>query len=210
MNIKRFALGPLWTNGYIVSSSAGDTLLIDPAAEGETLVKWMAENGLKLSAVLLTHGHIDHVSAISEPGLAGKADIYIHPGDADMIKNPEKEFANRLGFKFSGVDPALVRELNDGDVLTFGPLSVKVIATPGHTQGSVCYLIKEDNSEVLFSGDTLFAGSVGRTDLAGGDADKLHKSLLILKGLSPELEVCPGHGPATTIYDESRRNPFWP
>ena len=211
MNIKRFALGPLLTNGYLVSDRHGTAVFIDPAAETSFIMDWVKSNNLELKAVLLTHGHIDHVAGLGEDGFLDtvKGDIYINKADSVMLTNPSKGLARSFGFNFDGISS--YKDIKDGDELSFGDIRVKVIATPGHTEGSVCLLMGEDEGEnVLFSGDTLFAQSVGRTDLPGGSIADLEKSLVKLASFPPELAVYPGHGPSTTIFDEMRKNPFWP
>ena len=211
MNIKRFALGPLMTNGYLVSDRHGTAVFIDPAAETSVIMDWIKSNNLNLKAVLLTHGHIDHVAGLGENDFSDivKGEIYINNGDSAMVTNPPKELARSFGLSFNGISS--FKAMNDGDKLSFGDIQVKIIETPGHTEGSVCLLVEEDEGEsVLFSGDTLFARSVGRTDLPGGDITALEKSLIKLASLPPDLAVYPGHGPGTTIFDEMRKNPFWP
>jgi glyoxylase-like metal-dependent hydrolase (beta-lactamase superfamily II) len=141
-------------------------------------------------------------------GLAA-GEIYLNQADSEMALNPQKEFAQMLGLNFNGI--SAFNNVEDGDELSFGDIKVKIIATPGHTEGSVCFLIGErDGQAALFSGDTLFAQSVGRTDLPGGDFSALEESLVVLSSLPPELVVYPGHGPSTTIFDEMKNNPFWP
>jgi len=211
MNIKRFALGPFLTNGYIVSDRHGTAIIIDPAGETSIIIDWIKRNNLELKAVLLTHGHVDHVAGLEENCFSDmiNEDIYMNQGDSEMVLNPSKELGLDLGFHFSGISS--FTNINDEDELLFGDIRVKVIATKGHTQGSVCFMVTEgEDKPVLFSGDTLFAGSVGRTDLPGGDYSALERSLVKLASFPPELVVYPGHGPSTTIFDEMRKNPFWP
>ena len=211
MNMKRFALGPLWTNGYLISDRQGSAVFIDPAAETSIIMDWLKANNLDLKAVLLTHGHIDHVAGLGENGFSDMADgqVYINRGDSEMLTNPPREFGQRFGLIFDGISS--FKDINDGDELSFGDIRVKIIATPGHTEGSVCFLVWENGEDpALFSGDTLFAQSIGRTDLPGGNFGALEKSLIKLASLPPELAVYPGHGPSTTIFDESKKNPFWP
>jgi glyoxylase-like metal-dependent hydrolase (beta-lactamase superfamily II) len=211
MNIKRFALGPLFTNGYLISDHNGNAVFIDPAGETLIITGWIKENNLKLKAILLTHGHIDHIAGLEENSFSDtvNGDIYINKADSNMVLNPQKELVQMLGFNFNGISS--YKNMEDGEELAFGDIMVKVIATPGHTEGSVCLLIGERGGRsALFSGDTLFAMSVGRTDLPGGDFSALERSLTKLASLPSELVVYPGHGPSTTIFDEMRKNPFWP
>ena len=211
MNVRKFVLGCLETNGYLVSDKHGNAIFIDPAAETSIIMDWIKENNLVLKAVLLTHGHIDHVAGLGEGCFSDvvNGQIYVHRGDSEMIINPPKEFGRRFGIEFDGI--SLINDMKDGDELSFGDIRVKVIETSGHTEGSVCLLTRENEGEsVLFSGDTLFAQSVGRTDLPGGNSLALHESLIKLTSLSPEMVVYPGHGPSTTISAEMRSNPFWP
>ncbi|MCL1874845.1 MAG: MBL fold metallo-hydrolase [Synergistaceae bacterium] len=211
MNVKRFALGAFWTNGYLISDRHGNAVFIDPAAETDIIMDWIKVNKLELKAILLTHGHIDHTAGMEDRSFRDMVagEIYINKRDSEMVLNPKKEINQRLGFIFSGI--SAYKNLEDGDELSFGEIKVKVIATPGHTEGSVCLLIGErEGQTALFSGDTLFAQSVGRTDLPGGNYSALVESLVKLSSLPPELVVFPGHGPGTTLFDEMRKNPFWP
>ena len=211
MKVKRFALGPLMTNGYLISDQHGNAIFIDPAAETSIVLDWIRGNKLELKAVLLTHGHVDHTAGLEDVSFSDlvNGEIYINATDSNMVLKPQKEIAQMLGFSFDGISSC--KNIEDGEELSFGDIIVKVIATPGHTEGSVCLLIRErEEIPALFSGDTLFAGSVGRTDLPGGDFSALERSLVKLASLPSELVVYPGHGPSTTIFNEMRKNPFWP
>jgi glyoxylase-like metal-dependent hydrolase (beta-lactamase superfamily II) len=125
-----------------------------------------------------------------------------------MLKHPPEEMQQALGMECQGVGE--FKTVTDEELLSIGKLEIKVITTPGHTQGSVCYFIQYGRQSVLFSGDTLFAQSVGRTDLPGGDGVMLLDSLRKLAILPDDLPVLPGHGPSTTIGQERQSNPFWP
>jgi len=211
MKVKRFALGPLCTNGYLISDRLGNAIFIDPAAETEIIIDWMKINNMELKAILLTHGHIDHTAGLEDNSFRDMVtgEIYINKADSEMVMNPPSKLGLELGFDFKGISS--FKSIEDGDELSFGDIKVKVISTPGHTKGSVCLLIGEkEGQEALFSGDTLFAQSVGRTDLPGGDYSALEQSLVKLSTLPPELIVYPGHGPGTTIFSEMKKNPFWP
>ena len=210
MHYKRFPLGALWTNGYLFWDEATkDAFFIDPGGNTDDVASFMAGNGLTLRAVLLTHGHIDHTAGLHDFVPMVGDNICIHSGDAEMLRHPSRELQALLGVNFSGVEN--FREIEDGRVMDFPGYTVRVIHTPGHTEGSVCYLITDsDGHKILVSGDTLFAQSVGRTDLEGGDELKLEASLRRLAELPDGLGVLPGHGPETNIGSVRELNPYWP
>lgn len=208
MEIKRFAVGKLWTNCYVISDGTV-AAVVDPGGETSDVEQWIDEHGLAVKWILLTHGHGDHIFGLE--GIRGRAEhgTAIGAGDADKITNASFNLSVMLG------EPTACREaerlLDDGDVLEVGALTLRVITTPGHTPGGVCYIVEENGvPSALISGDTLFARTVGRTDLEGGDQDELASSLKKLRDLPDELDVYPGHGPVTTIGFERRLNPFWP
>ena len=210
MNYKRFPLGALWTNGYLFwDDETKDAFFIDPGGNTEDVKSFISANGLNLKMILLTHGHIDHVAGINELVPLVGNNIYIASEDADTLRNPSIELQALLGVKFGGLVD--FQEITDGRIIDFPGYTIKVIATPGHTEGSVCYLITDSNGhKILVSGDTLFAQSVGRTDLEGGDQLKLESSLRKLAEFPDGLHVLPGHGPDTNIGSERELNPYWP
>lgn len=210
MNYKRFPLGALWTNGYLFwDDETKDAFFIDPGGNTEDVKSFISANGLNLKMILLTHGHIDHVAGINELVPLVGNNIYIASEDADTLRNPSIELQALLGVKFGGIVD--FQEITDGRIIDFPGYTIKVIATPGHTEGSVCYLITDSNGhKILVSGDTLFAQSVGRTDLEGGDQLKLESSLRKLAEFPDGLHVLPGHGPDTNIGSERELNPYWP
>jgi len=186
-----------------------EAFFIDPGGKTEDVTNFMADNNLTLKMILLTHGHIDHTAGINELVPFTGDNIYIHSGDAEMLRHPSRELQALLGVKFGGLET--FREIEDGRTIDFPGYTVKTIATPGHTEGSVCFLITDkDGHKVLVSGDTLFAQSVGRTDLEGGDDVKLEASLRRLAEFDDGLHVLPGHGPDTSIGSERELNPYWP
>lgn len=209
MNYKRFPLGGLWTNGYLFYDESGDAFFVDPGGDAQEVFDFAELNKINIKAVLLTHGHLDHLAGIeSFIPLVGDA-IYISDADSPYLKRPPEDMQRALGMTSRGAEK--FKTIADGDVLSniAGGFEVKVIATPGHTPGSVCYVVKRGD-ELLVSGDTLFAQSVGRTDLPGGDERQLMESILKLSKLPDDLEVLPGHGPTTNIARERKSNPFWP
>ena len=211
MCCKRFPLGGLWTNGYLFFDSGGQertAFFIDPGGDPEDVIEYLNGNKLTLKAVLLTHGHLDHLAGIEKLVPMVGEEIYISKEDASLLRHPPEAVQDALGMKCGGVEA--FRTVSDGDVISISTFDVKVMATPGHTPGSVCYLISKDDNNVLASGDTLFAQSVGRTDLPGGNWDELVSSLGKLAALPDDLLVLPGHGPETTIGRERNSNPFWP
>lgn len=210
MHYKRFPLGALWTNGYLFwDEETKDAFFIDPGGNTKDVTDFTEANGLNLKMILLTHGHIDHVAGIRELVPLVGNNIYIASEDADALRNPSRELQALLGVQFSGI--ADFQEIADGRIIDFPGYTIKVIATPGHTEGSVCFLITDrEGHQILVSGDTLFAQSVGRTDLEGGDSLKLETSLRKLAEFNDGLHVLPGHGPDTNIGSERELNPYWP
>jgi glyoxylase-like metal-dependent hydrolase (beta-lactamase superfamily II) len=193
-------VGFLEVNCYLVwADGAASALVIDPGAEPAKIEAALARHGLKPAAVLLTHGHVDHIGAVGALAAKHGIPVWLHPAEMTLYRSP----ANAL----SPWIPA-VRDLPEpaGEIPSVPGLAFSVLETPGHTRGGVCYYFAD--SATVFTGDTLFAGSVGRTDLPGGDAATLQRSIQKLLELPPETAVFPGHGEPTTIGDEATGNPF--
>lgn len=204
INYDLIVVGPLETNCYLVYCSKSlEAVIIDPGAEAEKLFPIIHELGLRLKAILNTHGHIDHVGANRDFKEKFGLPIYLHPADQALLQRSQQlELSLLLGAK---EPPAPDVNLADGDLIEFGHISLRVIHTPGHTPGSVSFL----GDNYLFSGDTLFCGGVGRTDLPGGSWRDLERSIREkILTLPDETVVLPGHGPATTVGEEKRSNPF--
>jgi len=202
--VERIVCGPLETNCWLVGDDEGGPLVvIDPAGDAEKVAARIAERDV--GCVVLTHGHFDHLGAADEIRDLTGAPLLVHEADAAAIVSPEGSGGTLFGFDHRTAAPD--RTLADGDRIDSGELTLEVVHTPGHTPGSIC-LLGEGH---LFSGDTLFSGSVGRTDFPGGDARALRRSIgERLTPLPDETVVHPGHGPDTTIARERRVNPFFP
>lgn len=202
MIINALSVGPFQANCYIVGSeNTGDGMLIDPGDEADEILGNVARQNLKISLIVLTHGHIDHIGAVKEIKDATKAPIAIHAEDA---KNLSRNATSTMFGLSYPAPPAPDRLLKDGDVIKVGDLSFTVISTPGHSPGSMCLF----GQGVLFSGDTLFREGIGRSDLPGGNYRELMASLHRLMALPEDTVVYPGHGPKTTIGTEKKQNPF--
>jgi len=202
--IKKLEVGPIMANCFIVGcESTKEAVVIDPGDDADRILMTLAKSGLKVKYLINTHGHFDHVGANKRMKEVTGAEIAVHPDDEPMFHELSRS-AMMFGLSAENSPPADIR-LNDGDEITFGKITLKVIHTPGHSKGGICLYTKGH----LFAGDTLFAGSIGRTDLAGGDYDTMISSikekLLIL---DPDTIVYTGHGPETTIGNEKRMNPF--
>jgi glyoxylase-like metal-dependent hydrolase (beta-lactamase superfamily II) len=208
MKIKRFQLGALWTNCYVVWSETGDAVVADPGGPMDEVRDFIARGNLRVQKILLTHGHGDHIMGLNEIRGDAPEGVAIHYEDAGYLTNSAMNLSAMAGLA-SVFDPA-DSELNDGMEFRAGGMKIRVIFTPGHTRGSCCFYISEDGDALLLSGDTLFARSIGRTDLPGGDEATLFASLEKLSALDDSLPVYPGHGPSTTIGEERRLNPYWP
>lgn len=215
MLITGFPAGILACNCYVLARRQGaDAIIVDPGQRAAgTLRRILDENRLTPAAVLLTHGHLDHIWSAQKVADGYGIPVYIHPHDRFMLTDPIRGFGPRLGQLALGAlfrEPRQVVELDrDGDKLDLGDITVNVDHTPGHTRGSVCFRVADGPADVVFSGDTLFAGSVGRTDLPGGSGGQLLGSIVDkLLVLDDATMVHPGHGPATTIGVERATNPF--
>lgn len=208
MQIKRFPLGMLWTNCYLVWNKSGDAVLVDPGGPTAEVRAFLEQENLTLRRVLLTHGHGDHIFGVGEIRSLARDGVAIHAGDAACLTDAAENLSGNLGqpAAFDSADHIL----KDGETLSLGDMTIRVLHTPGHTRGGCCFYITEGEDAVLLSGDTLFARSIGRSDLPGGDEGVLIESLTKLADFPDSLRVYPGHGPDTTIGEERRLNPFWP
>ncbi|MEN4448402.1 MULTISPECIES: MBL fold metallo-hydrolase [Mycobacteriaceae] len=215
MLLTGFPAGMLQCNCYILAARAGsDAIIVDPGQRAMGRIREILdENRLTPSAVLLTHGHVDHIWSAQKVADTYGCPVYIHPEDRFMLTDPIKGFGPRLAQLAFGVlfsEPKQVVELDrDGDKLYLGGITVTVDHTPGHTRGSVVFRVTDGPAELAFTGDTLFKQSVGRTDLPGGSGRDLLNSIVTkLLVLDDDTVVLPGHGPQTTIGAERRTNPF--
>jgi hydroxyacylglutathione hydrolase len=214
--IAGFPAGSFAANCYLVAPGPGEQcLIIDPGQDAEEGIGEIVERyRLQPAAVVLTHGHVDHIWCVAPVCGARNIPAYIHPSDRALLTDPGRGLPLAPGQQlFAGItftEPDDVRELTDGSMLDLAGVQVVVDHTPGHTPGSVTFRLPPAGEPgTLFSGDLLFAGSIGRTDLPGGDYPTILKSLArVCLPLPDDTEVLAGHGPATTIGAERRSNPF--
>lgn len=197
--VKLFKLGKLKTDIYIWwNEKTLEGFVVDPAIESEEVKKFILDKGLKIKYILLTHGHFDHVCGVVEMKKYTLAKVAMHPADIGIMKT-----YNKMG-KLFGYDPEFFEphvELRDEQEIKIGDRTIKVIATPGHSKGGVCFYLPEE--KILFSGDTLFYNVHGRTDLPESSFEEMNQSLKkILTSLPPDTRVLPGHGKETTIKAE--------
>lgn len=205
MDIAIIPVGMLGTNCYLLQSEKKSCAIIDPGAQGKKILDIIEKEGLTPRMILLTHGHHDHIGAVKE--IAKKCTdikVYIGADDLELIEDATK---NRAAMHFQQTDDYIIKgaeTLKDGQELTVDELTIRVVTTPGHTRGGVAYLCRD----VMFSGDTLFAGECGRCDLYGGDYEVMKKSLKKLAELEGDYEVYPGHGDSSTLEKERKTNRY--
>jgi glyoxylase-like metal-dependent hydrolase (beta-lactamase superfamily II) len=204
VEITEIVTGAFVENAYLVHDTAtGDAVIVDPGDNPGRIVRTVEQAGAKPKAVLLTHAHIDHAGAAAEIQEHFDVPLYCHAADEAML---DRLGAQARMFGIGGVrKPRVDHHVEDGQILAFGSLELKVLHTPGHTPGGVCYLV----GDRLLAGDTLFAGSIGRTDLPGGSYEQIIDSIRDkILGLDDSVRVYTGHGPETTVGRERRTNPF--
>jgi len=205
MNIETLIVGVFQVSCYVVWSKSKDAIIIDPGADADVIRRFMAGRELTAAAYLLTHGHVDHISALADLFDSAPAPIALHAADLKWAFEGDNQMP-----PFYGVPrrpSQIARTPDDGMEYSDAGLTYKVITSPGHSPGSVCFYFKDE--DVLFTGDTLFAGSVGRTDLPGGNTRKLGTSLKKIAGLFPDKTlIYPGHGPSSNLGLEKQTNYF--
>lgn len=204
MNIQYVRVGAIGTNCYIVSNEQNSkAVVIDPGADAHRIFAALQESGCEPEMVMLTHGHFDHIGAVHELLEKYHCKLAVAKAELSFLNNPHHNLHSSMsGDDFEPFQPDIL--FADGDTVEAAGLHFQVLHTPGHTPGSCCLFCKE----TLFSGDTLFAGSAGRTDFPGGDPAAMQASLRKLAGLSGDYRVLPGHGGFTTLDKERAENPF--
>lgn len=204
MIIKELVVGPLMSNCFIFGcKKTKEAVVIDPGADADRILMSLADSGLKVKYIVNTHGHFDHVSANGRIKDATGADILIHPLDAPMLGMLSSNAAI-FGISVEN-SPPCDQTLEEGESVSFGDITLKVLHTPGHTPGGISLY----TNGIVFVGDTLFAGSIGRTDFPGGDFNTLIASIKTkLFNMDDDIRVFSGHGPETSIGREKRYNPF--
>ncbi len=202
MRITCIPAGMLLANCYIIETENKNAIAVDAGGDFEKLKRFLNENNLKLTKILLTHGHFDHIGAVEKLSKEYNAEVFIHENDAVMLTDRRASLADDIGGLYTSVEKFTT--VRDGEMITQDELSFEVIHTPGHTLGGVCY--KCENS--LFTGDTLFKMSMGRTDFPGGSASQLFNSLKKLADLDGNFDVYPGHNDASTLDYERKYNAY--
>lgn len=202
---EHLVVGPLQCNCYIVGDpESKEAIVIDPGDDADRLAELLAAKGLKVTAIVATHAHFDHIVAAGRLRELTGAPFYLHGDDKPLLSWMQESGRMFLGLELPA-PPEVDTETREGDRLVAGAVQLEVVHTPGHSPGSISLVTQG----AVFSGDTLFAGSIGRSDLPGGDTQALLDAVKDkLFRLDPELPVYPGHGPATTLGEEQESNPF--
>jgi hydroxyacylglutathione hydrolase len=209
MRLFTAAAPPFMKNGYVIAGDRSNAaVLVDPGDEVDQLLAAIANAQLSVTAILLTHAHLDHITGVGRAKAALGVEVWLHPDDTFLYDAVEQQ-GLMFGLQVAR-QPPVDRFYEAGQTFAVGDLSIEVQATPGHSPGGVCLVVSDDDGcPELVVGDTLFAGSIGRTDLPGGDYDTLIRSIRsVLFTFPDETPVHSGHGPSTTIGAERRTNPF--
>jgi hydroxyacylglutathione hydrolase len=204
MRIQWIPVGPLGANCILIwDENAKKGIVIDPGDEPELILDHIKKNSIHIEAIVCTHAHFDHIGAVSDMKKATGADICIHEAELE-IYNAATDQAALWGYDLEPLPPP-DRLLKEGDEVKAGALSLKVLHTPGHSPGGICLY----GHGFLITGDTLFAGSIGRTDFYGGNFKEIQFSLRKIAALPPETTIVTGHGPSSTMGEEIKTNPFY-
>ncbi|WP_353097025.1 MBL fold metallo-hydrolase [Tissierella praeacuta] len=204
MKIIRIPAGIYAANCYIVYSElTREGIVVDPGGDVDDILSSIRENGLKIKYIVLTHAHADHISGVKELNKELSVSIMVHEDDREMLIDGNKNLSTMMAMGTIEIEPD--RLLKDGDIIEFGNDKAEIIHTPGHTPGGICIKIGDN----ILTGDTLFTGSIGRTDLLGGDYDKIISSIKNKLMIYPDnIQIFPGHGAPSTIGKERVTNPF--
>ena len=204
MIIKRIPAGIYAANCYVLySEKENEGIIVDPGGDVDDILKYVNDNNIEINSIVLTHGHGDHIAGANELKEELDVNLLVHEADVDLLKSGDMNLSSIMAI--GSIEMTADELLKDGDTIEFGDKEVTVLHTPGHTLGGICLL----SGKYLISGDTLFKGSIGRTDLEGGNYEtiinSIREKLLVLPG---DTIVYPGHGPETTIEEEMRNNQF--
>lgn len=204
MKIKRIPAGIYAANCYIIySENTKDGIVIDPGGDLDDILKFINENELNIKYIILTHGHADHIGGVIELKETLSVPLMIHEDDKEMLVDGNKNLSTMMAMGTIEIEPDNL--LKDGDIIEFGDEKAEIIHTPGHTKGGICIKIGDN----IITGDTLFSGSIGRTDLLGGDYETIIKSIKSKLIIYPDnVQIFPGHGASSTIGKEKVSNPF--
>ena len=192
------------TNSYLVISEENNAVLIDAPADADYIIEQTRLFGCELKKIFLTHGHFDHVGAVADLVDKTGCEVYIHPLDQELLRTGDEMAAAMFRAKGLRRYDGEIKLFTENDILKLDELEFDILETPGHTKGSVCFIC----GNVMFSGDTLFARSIGRTDLQGGDYQQMKKSLTKIADLGGDLTIYPGHMGVTSLSEEKRLNPY--